>query len=281
MAVRGYWSDKRFDGTPVEKGTVMWVIDDDDLNPIAIYGKSAQDVIDKLTLQQGYAQAELARRAATPVTVTPVTPRARATADTLAQATADLANPAKSGAAIVTLFQDATGVDPRRIIMDNFNQIAKAWQAANPGFYAHEGNKRLLVDQAKMLVGGDLSMVTATVLSQAYSVLRQRGELFERPAALPPNPNEPEPAASSSSKTITFPGESQVQRTERPRGAPFATGTRSTHFRASQTTPPRTSKYTAEYIRNMPQAEMDRLNEANDPEYIEACERIFGSQASA
>lgn len=189
-------------------------------------------------------------------------------------ATADLQNPAKAGAAAARLIQDATGIDLQRMAIENFSKMAMEWQEEHPEFYAHPGNKRLLTDQAKAMAGGDLTLITKDTLTRAFQFLRQRGELYDAPAAVPTDPNNPTPPAS-------FPGESPVQRTtERPRGT-FSTGARSTSFRASQTSVPKTLKYTAEEIRTMPESKARRLIETNDPDYAEACERFFGVSASA
>lgn len=278
MANAGYWTTTRPNGKPIEEGTVCWVTEIDGLNPIYTYGKTVQDVIDKLSHTNAHAQAALARQAAQP-TNTPqpsaaVPARQKMTPEEVMVATADLQNPAKAGHAAARLIQDATGIDLQQMAIESFSKVAMDWQADNPDFYPHPGNKRLLTEQARAIAGGDFTLINKDVLTRAYETLRQRGELMEAPPATPSDPNNPTPPTS-------FPGESPVQRTtERPRGT-FSTGARSTSFRAPQTTGPKTLKYTAEEIRTMPEAKSRRLIETNDPDYAEACERYFGVSASA
>ena len=279
-AGRGYWSETRLNGQPLQPGTVCWVTEVPGQNPIATYGKSAQDVIEKLSLTNAYAQAELARKA-TPTTepvVTEIVPaRRRLTADEIAQRTSDLANPAKAGEAVVALFADATGTDPRQAALDRYAAMAMAWQRSNPAFYDHPGNKRLLTEQARSLVGGDLTMVTPEILTQAYNILRTRGELIFAPVAVAPNPSDPQPA-SSSSQNPSLPGESRVQPTERQRGTPFVTQPRSTSYRGTQTMPTKTPKYTKEEILAMPLDKSRALCNPAHPDhkaYNEACEFHF------
>jgi hypothetical protein len=273
--VTGYWTETRPNGKPIEPGTVCWVTETPGINPIYTYGRDQQEVIEKLSLNQAHSQAALARRNAPtpiPAATTPAPVRPAMTADEVMQATADLANPGKSGAAIVKLVQDASGVDLSRVALDDFARTAQQWEADNPDFFPHPGNKRLLVDQAKAHVGGSLARITAALLTQSFHELLQAGLLYDAPANPNPTPNNLE----------AFPGENPVQRTERPRGARYATGTRSTSFRApQQASQTRTLKYTAEEISRMPESKSRALIAANDRDYAEACEFHFGAQATA
>lgn len=272
----GYWTTTRPNGKPIEEGTVCWVTEIEGINPIYTYGRTVQDVIDKLSLTNAHAQATLARQSAQPNGEPSATMsvRQKMTPEEIMVATADLQIPAKSGAAAARLIQDATGIDLQKMAIDNYAKIAMEWQNENPDFYSHPGNKRLLTDQAKLMAGGDLTQVSKDTLTRAFQFLRQRGELYDAPPVAPSDPNNPTPPTS-------FPGESPVQRTtERPRGT-FSTGARSTSFRAPQTIAPKTLKYTAEDIRTMPESKSRRLIETNDPDYAEACERYFGVSASA
>lgn len=273
----GYWSQTRLNGAPLDNGDLCWVTEVDGQNPIATYGKTEQEIINKLSHTNAHAQAALARRTSVvppvaPGTTLPAPARTRLTSDEVMQATVDMQNPATAGRAVARLVQDETGIDLGQLALHNFQTLAMAWQKNNPTFYAHPGNKRLLTDQAKAYVGGDLTMITAEIMTRAYQVLQQRGELLTEPVALPPNPNEPPTPPSPS-----FPGESPVQRTERDRGAPFATGARSTSLRGSQVAPPKTPKYTPEQIRTMPESKMRELIESNDPDYNAACELLYGN----
>lgn len=284
--MRGYWSDTRANGQPVEAGTVCWVSDlEDGSHPIYTYGATQAEVLTKLAQQNMNAQAALAQRPRKPVAFgEPISghgqqPPAAARAispDQVMQATVDLkdGNPAKAGAAVATLFESATGVNPVRLAAVNFSHIAEEWQAENPSFYDHPGNVELLTALAVRLAGGGargLASATKEHLSMAYEQLSGAGKLFERA-----------PAAQTPTTTLnTFPGESQVQRTERPRGSRYATAARANSFRPAQGTPPKTLKYTEEQIRTMPLSKSRELVRTNDREYAEACEHYFGGVTAA
>lgn len=271
----GYWSDTRPNGQPIEAGTFCWVTEIPGQHPIYTYGKTKDEVIAKITRTAATAQAEL-NRTRQPVTQ-PAAPRARLTADETMQATADLANPAKSAAAVVRLLQDETGVDLRARANEDFATRAMEWQRETPDFYFHPGNQKLLTNEAARLAGGDISRITKEVLTQAFNNLTARGELFEAPE----NSLEPEPPAPPPN-LHEFPGGNQVRRTEeRPRGRRFATSTRSTSFAGGgQTVPSKTLKYTEADIRNMPESKMRALIESNDQDYADACEHYFGAASA-
>lgn len=278
--MNGRWSDVRANGAPLEPGTVCWVTEVEGQHPIYTYGKSQEEIIEKLNRTAATAQAELARRR-TPAAPAPQppAPRPRMSADEIMQATEDLKNPAKAGEAVARLYQDQTGIDPRKQAVKDYAALAMEWVGETPDFYAHPGNKQLLTNEALRVAGGDFSRVTKEVLDQAFSNLSARGELFHAPQTEEP----PAPAPEQHDNLRTFPGGSQVQRTEeRPRGARFATSTRSTSFRGGgQATPSKTPKYTAEQIRQMSTSKARALIESNDRDYQESCEYWFGESASA
>lgn len=275
----GYWTETRPNGKPIEAGTVCWVTEPiDGGHPIHTYGKDQQEVIEKLARTNAHAQAALARKAApaaaatsTPAATAPV----RMTADEVMQATQDLQNPAKAGTAVAKLVQDATGIDLGRLALNNFATLAQEWQQENPEFYEHPGNQHLLVSRAKAYAGGAIANVTKEHLSRAFDDLQHEGMLFEAPAQSQPTNNPPTPSP--------VPEETQVQRTERPRGSRFATSTRSTGFRAApqHSSQTRTPKYTAEEIRTMPESKSRSLVDSNDRDYAESCEYHFSDQATA
>lgn len=273
------WVTTRPNGAPLEAGTVCWESVMPGINPIYVYGKSEQEVIEKLDRNAATAQAALARRsaaAATPATgLPPAAAPTRMSGDDRMRATLDLADPSKSGTAAVRLIEDATGINLGDMVLDRFGRLAMDWQRAHPDFYAHPGNKNQLVTRAKAYAGGDLSRVTAEMLTQAFETLDAEGKLFEAPQE-PAAAGEPTP-----DNLTTFPGGSQVQRTERPRGALFATGVRSTSFRAAQTAQPRTPKYTAKAIQDMSDSESRRLIETNDKDYADSVEYHFGQRTTA
>ncbi len=271
--MRSYWTQTRPNGKPVDAGTFAYVIDlEDGTNPQVTYGRTEQEVLDKLAHQNANAQAALARRISVGRTVPnqaatrgPVMVAPRMTADQVQQATADLENPAKSGKAIASLVQDATGLDLNRLVLANFRETAEAWEAEHPEFYSHFGNKRLLTDQAKQYAGGELGRITPQILTQAFNDLSAAGLLFTEPAA-PFNSSTPSP----------LPGESPAQRMERPRR--LSTGVRGTTLRTGTVAPQRTLKYSEQDIRSMPLSKSKQLLESRDRDYAEACEFYFSEQ---
>lgn len=279
----GYWATERLNGKPLEPGTVCWVTEVDGQNPIATYGKDADEVIQKLSLNQAHYQAAMARRAAAapaaPGTSTPAAPapRKRMTNDEIFQATADAQNPAKAADAMVRLVSDATGIDLKNLPLIEFGKRAKEWQDEHPEFYGHPGNIKLLTNEAFRAANYDWANVSKESLTVAFHKLQALGDLFEEPIQLP----SLEPVEDPPNNLHTFPGGSLVQRTEMPRGARFATGTRSTNFRASQERQPRTPKYSPEDIRRMPPSKHKELINSNDPDYAAAVELMARAQASA
>ena len=275
--MKGFWTDKRWNGQPLQPGSVCFVTDlEDGTNPIYTYGQTVEEVLEKLALQNAHAQIALARRAASParsgVAQTPpspapaAAPRRSVTADQVMQATADLTNPAKAGEAVATLYEAATGIDPVEQARRHYATLAMEWEAATPEFYNHAGNRQLVGEKAIRMAGGKPGLVTREILQAAFEQLQADGLLFERP-------DEATFGTTNQTTLTTFPGESPVQPTERPRGTRFATGARSTSFTAPQTTQTRALKYTEEQIRTMPERERTRV--FNDPEYIRACEVYF------
>src|SRR5215472_12388340 len=260
--MRAFWSDTRPNGQPVEPGTFCFITDlEDGTHPIPTYGKSQDEVMHKLAMQNANAQLAIARRSSSPH-AEPPSPARRIGPDEIMVATADLANPAKSGAAVATLFESETGINPQQIVLQNFAAVAQQWETDHPEFFPHNGNRRLVAQEAATQAGG-LARVSADHLTQAFHNLSARGDLFE--AAQTTN-HQPSPA---------FPDESQRSApAERPRPR-FATSARSTAFRPQP--PARSLKYTEEEIRTMPLSKSRRLIELNDRDYAEACEAFFGS----
>jgi hypothetical protein len=274
------WVTVRPNGKPVEPGTFCRVLDmEDGTNPIYYYGKTEQEVNDKIALNNMHAQRALARRAEAPTNGTapalpsPVTPRQRMTADETMRATADLQNPSKAGEAVTKLVQDVTGIDLRQMKLREMYAAAQEWEKHTPEFYPHDGNRRLVLQDAAILAGGDMADITVPMLDQAFRSLKERGFLFRDPldgVEVPPNNVTP------------FPEETPVQRVETVRSGRNGTGTRSTNFRAPQNVQTRTLKYTREQIDRMPLAKTEALIRSGDKDYAEACEFYYPSaKASA
>jgi hypothetical protein len=281
--MKGFWTNTRYNGQPLQPGTCCWVTDlEDGTNPIYTYGQSTEEVLEKLAMQNANAQLALARRASaspTPANGTAQVPNSPSPAaaprrgispDQVMQATADLQNPAKAGEAVATLLEAATGMDPIEQARWQYARLAMDWEAATPAFYPHPGNRQLVGEKAIRMAGNKPGLVTRAILDAAFRQLDAEGLLFERPEE--PFNNTP-PNGGNNSTHSTFPDESQVQPTERPRGTRFATGARSSSFSAPQTAQTRALKYTEEQIRTMP--EKERLRVFNDPDYIRACEYYF------
>jgi hypothetical protein len=269
--VKGFWSDTRANGQPVQAGTVCFVTDlEDGTHPIYTYGKNQEEVLEKLAMQNANAQLALARRPNGAPSAPPIPPRS-ISADDVMQATQDLQNPAKAGAAVATLYEAYTGVDPVQQARQAYAALAMEWESETPDFYPHPGNRQLVGDKAIRMAGNKPGLVTREILNRAFQQLQADGLLFERLG--PPSDHTP-PA------TLTnLPGESQVQSFERPRGTRFSTGARSSTFSAPQTVQTRALKYTEEQIRTMP--ERERMKVFNDPDYIAACDFYYSGGARA
>lgn len=266
------WTTTRPNGKPIESGTFCRVLDmEDGTNPIYYYGKTEQEVHDKIALNNLHAQRALARREEVrPVSSgpgpTPVPARKRMTADENFQATADLQNPSKSGEAVARLVQDATGIDLRQMAMEAFKARAEEWTRENPDFYNCKPNQKLLALELGKMVHGDVAHISKEMMTQTFHRMRTAGDLFEDPneSAVPGN-------------VTPFPDENQVQRVGESRSGRSGTGTRSTNFRSPQSVQTKTLKYTRDQINRMPLSRSEALIESNDKDYAEACEAYYGT----
>jgi hypothetical protein len=245
---------------------------EDGTNPVYVYGKTEQEVYDKIEMKSMYAQQALARRAeVAPLTngsapPSAVAPRKRMTPDETMQTFTDATtNPAKAGDAITKLVQDATGVDLRGMAMDAFKKRAGEWARETPEFYDIKPNRALLATRLGVMVNGDVSQITKEMMTQTFHQMRDAGDLVEDPGEATPN-------------VATFPDDHQVQRGETSRGGRAGTGTRSTSFRAPQTVQTRTTlKYTREQIDRMSMAKTEALIRSGDKDYADACEFYYPS----
>lgn len=262
------WVTTRPNGKPIEPGTFCRVLDmEDGTNPIYYYGKTEEEVYDKIGLNNMHAQRALARRAEAPpqstATPSPIAPRKRMTADETMQATTDLQNPAKSADAVTRLVQDATGMDLRQMAMDAFKTRADEWASETQDFYNCRPNRLLLATQLGKLVNGDVALISKEMMTQCFHQMLDAGDLVEDPGEVVPN-------------VTAFPDENQVQRVETSRGGRSGTGTRSTNFRAPQSTQTRTTlKYTREQIDRMSLTKAEALIRSGDKDYADACEFYY------
>ena len=273
--MRVEWTTIRPNGKPIDPGTFCRVLDlEDGTNPIYYYGKTEQEVHDKIALNNLHAQRALARReeaahapANSGSTVpTPIAPRKRMTADETFQATTDLQNPSKSADAVTRLVQDATGIDLRQLAMNAFTARAEEWTRENPSFYNCKPNQKLLALELGKMVNGDVALITKQMMTETFYRMRAAGDLIE-------DPNE----SVAPSNVTPFPDETQVQRVEASRSGRSGTGTRSTNFRAPQSVQTKTLKYTREQIDRMSIAKSRALIESADRDYAEACEFYYPS----
>jgi hypothetical protein len=274
--VKAGWSTTRPNGQPVEPGTLCWITDlEDGTFPIATYGRTEAEIIEKLARQNANAQIALVRRASVPPApgtmpaAPPAAPvRFRLSADQVMQYTEDLKNPAKSSEAVTMLQAHERGVDPQDERRAAFRAMGEAWERDHPEFYAIKPNRTQMGFRVGKITNGDPRNASKEIFTQAYHELLNEGLLVEEPE----QQQQPQPTTTPS----PFPGESPVQPAERPRRM-FSTGSRSSSFSTPQRTsaPPRTLKYSEMQIRTMPVDESDRLLRAKDQDYIAAVRHFY------
>ncbi len=261
-----YWTDKRANGQPIEPGTFARVIDlEDGTHPQYVYGATMDEVLGKIERNHANAQKALLDARKSPPTAasaaTPISGPSRLSADDKMRLTLDLQNPAKAAAAMVKLIADETGVDPLTDAKRRYGELAVAWEHEHPEFYQHPGNRRILGNEAIRRAGGNPALVTREILTQCFNDLLADGQLFE-------GQNEPTRNPSTPS---TFPAETQVQRTERPRQG-FTTGYRPRGGGGNP--PPRTLKYTEDQYWALPNSKRRELLMARDADF-EAAARAY------
>lgn len=275
--MKAWWSETRPNGAPIDSGTFCRVIDlEDGTHPVYIYGRTVEEVLEKIERQNGNAQVALARRAAPPPANGTVAAPAAAetrfslTTDQVMQYHADMDNPAKVGKALVMLQAHETGVDPNKVRLEKWIALGQDWEREHPEFYQIFGNRKVLGDHLGALVNGEVERITKDMMTAAYVELLAKGLLYE-PEQIAPvsNVNESTPSP--------LPVESQVQPTERQPRRMFATSVPASSLRSSQRqpAPSRTLKYTEQQIRTMPLQESERLLRAKDADYMAACDHWF------
>lgn len=270
--MKAYWTDARPNGSPIEGGTFCRVTDmEDGTDPIYTYGKTKDEVFEKIERNNANAQVALTR-AKTQLAAVPAPAPRVISGDEVIRATADLQNPAKAGQAITTLVESATGVNIHKVAAQDFSTRAKEWEREHPEFYAHPGNIELVGREARSRAGGNVAGITKEMLTQSFEDLRARGVLFERSHdSNPSNPQE-------------FPVESPVQR-ERLRGTRVANGVNGLRLTPASVQPHATRrfepKYTREQIEQMSIEKSRELIETNDRDYAQACEFWYAEQATA
>jgi hypothetical protein len=271
--MKAYWTEKRPNGQPIEAGTFARVLDlEDGTNPVWTYGRTMDEVLEKIERTAALARATAMRRNDQPSPALPAQVAApkRLTVDQRMQLTADLQNPAKAADAIAALHADATGVDPAQAERQNYGALALQWENEHPEFFQHPGNRQLLGAKA-IRVAGRPARVTKELLTQCFNELLAEGVLFEAPSY------ERQPQSETPSQS--FPEETPVQRAERTQPRRFSTG----YVARGRTggAPTRTLKYSEAQYFGMKLQERKALLEANDPDYLAAAAKYEAQEQRA
>ena len=261
-------------GQPLEDGRLCYVIDlEDGSRPIKTYGKSVEDVLEKVARTAAHAEVAYTTAKPTapgPVLRTPAPPtRKTMTADEQMIATADLSNPAKAPQAVARLLDEATGLSVEEMQRQRFRQEAEQWRLDHPEITEEIGRSplgELLVIRAINKAGG-IKFAGYDHLESAYREMQAEGKFLETGYSSE-STNLPAPAAPR-------PRETPAPSGARPRGgSTFATSYRSTRIGSGDGTrgPQQRLKYTREQIDNMPLEQMRRLIESGDRDYAAAVE---------
>ena len=250
---------------PLDDGRYCRITDlEDGSFPVRTYGQTPDEVYSKIEKTSMHARLRLTDPARTnPTPAAPPKPaparRLTLTADEQLLATSELSNPAKAPGALVRLFESATGIDTEQQAARAFEERALQWEGTHPELKNAYFNKKLIADNARMRVGGNIRLVTVEVLEQCYQDLKAGGYLLteedlpngHQPPALPVPPEE-NPASRTRQ---TDPG--------------FATSHRLNRTGLTQL-PQWKPKYTREEIDRMPLRESERLLKAGDKDYADA-----------
>jgi hypothetical protein len=169
---------------------------DPSMPPIFTYGKSKEEILDKLAVTTETAQSTIHQLRKTPaIPARPSTPApgtGTVGVPDLAKAVTDLQNPATAQGAIKTLLR-SVGVDPDASARDEATRkltaTAQEWHRSNPDFPDDPRNRRTLLDRAILRVG--YRNVTAEALTNAYNELYAENMFFEPSgSAVPPRGSE-------------------------------------------------------------------------------------------
>lgn len=231
---------------------------EDGTNPIRTYGRTENEVLDKVAKGLETGQQLITRLRTQPPPTAPGPSRPVSTAaparsvkltpDEQMTATADLGNPAKAPAAVVRLVEHATGIDltaaAAREQEARIAGMAQAWESQHPEFPGSLTNRKLLLMTAAVNARG-IQNVTAETIERTYEILLAQD-------AFAPVHEPDEDVVSSPTSTVTPqvpPDGNQAPRTTvRPRGA---TTVRSSQFRATPPAATRTPKYTRAQVNGM------------------------------
>lgn len=281
--MRAYWATGRKGAlqetaqpTPIDDGRFCRVIDlENGEIPVPTYGRSPQEVLDKIERTGMHARVRLtsspAPRPQAPGGVpAPAPPRGRnlaLTADEQMLATSQLSDPQLAPRAITKLFEAATGLDTQELAARACQERAMAWEATHPELRDNAFNKRIIMNDALLKAGGNLANVTAAILEKSFQELQAGGYLLteeelpesHNPPALPVPPDE-NPAARTRETQPAFASSHRLNRTgisQPPQWKP---------------------KYTRDEINRMPLAQSERLWRTQDKDWIEANEHWYPSR---
>lgn len=266
-----YWANN---GQPGTDGRLCFIVDPEDgTQPIRTYGRTQEEVLDKMakgfeTGQQLISRQRAAAASATspaPRSVTPAPPARslKLTPDEQMTATADLGNPAKAPAAIVKLVEHATGINltaaAAREQENRIAGIAQQWERSHPEFPASLTNRKLLLNTAVLNAGGIQNVNSDTIENTYQTLLAQDAfaPVYEEVVE-----EVPSPTSTPNPQAVPPEGTPNARTTVRPRGA---TTVRSSQLRATAPLPTsRTPKYTRAQIDSMSADELAEKYRSED-----------------
>lgn len=249
---------------PLDDGRFCRLTDlEDGSQPTRTYGKTVEEVFAKVEKTAMHARTHLAQVQAPRQQTPPAAPkpgrRLNLTADEQMQATLDLQNPATAPAAMAKLFESHTGVDIEKMAAEAFGHRVAAWGSTHPEIKNNLYNQRLICDNAILKAGGNIRLVDAAILEQAFVELSAGGYILT---------DEDLPARHSPQALPVPPDDNPASRTRQTDPA-FATSHRLNRTGSTQV-PQWQPKYTREQIDRMPLAESGRLLKAHDKDYADA-----------
>ena len=189
--MKAYWTDAKPDGSKITDGRLCRIVDAEDGSlPVRVYGRTEQEVFDKIERTMMTAQMRLTqeRGATTPQRNAPHAPVAPAadpailSADEIMRLTQEQQNPAKSAEANARLADHHRALQRKELT--DFAQVCERWQRRHPELVDSLFNKKLITDNARMR-SGSLKAISEEVLEQVYQELQAGGYLLtEESAAL-------------------------------------------------------------------------------------------------
>lgn len=212
-----YWEN---DGKPITDGSGRFclVMDPEDgTHPIRTYGRTKEEVYEKVARTAETAQAQINRMRNAPAAAAPsgaaapsapLAPRrATVTAGEIMEASQAITNgeTAKMANAVKTLLRsEGFDVDELRQtqVRTQVAATARAWNQQHPEFPDDDRNARLLIDKASLMFG--FQNITAESLDAAYAELVRMGMIFDEiaPAPLPSNNPTPTPAQGTETPSV-------------------------------------------------------------------------------